>query len=681
MIKKILALFAFSAISLIASPQKGNYEFKKEIPFQPMFVLGSSYYSFQGDIRGPKSNALLGNIGYSAGVLFNLNSKFNCKLSISNASFFESNQDFSFSSNANLYSVDLNYLMEVFEKSKINPYTKVGISSISYNTYNVNNFKKDYAVVVPLGIGLELNVSERIKLNVGMDYCISNADIDKDELSNADNYMTANFNIAYDLFTKKHKKAYVDESFYADVNYSILDNEDSDGDNIADIDDHCPYTPKNIRVDESGCPIDSDLDGIPDYIDKEKNTLPGTIVDQYGVTLDLKSFLYNRKEVASRNYANFYNEFELKKSDFKDVNDYLIAKANAFNLAFNIKEDIEKIKDTYRVKLSEHYEKVPASIINKYLSIEDLISVSNEKDAVVYAVGSYDNVIDAIERQSKLEENGMLETEIIIDKAGSFFEYKIIRENLETQESSTELDSNKSFANDISTKLEKNELVVLDSLSKMSKNEKNQNLIKKDSSKKTSKLSDDKLIYRIQIGAFKSILSKEIFNGVNDVVFFKGRDNLYRYNSGSFDNYQEAVLYLSEMRGRGFKDAFIVTYKGGERIGLSSALSNSIQLNSPTANTFKDKRPKSKNSVNENETYLVQIGIYSNNLDANRLKLISNLKSVNAKKISNKLTSYHIEKIPSLEEAKITLSNIKSMGFEKAFIIKKKNGVRVPFSN
>ena len=71
MIKKISVLFVLSLVSFSAFSQKGNYEISEEIPFQPMFVIGSSYYSFQGDIKGPKTNALLGNIGYNAGALFN----------------------------------------------------------------------------------------------------------------------------------------------------------------------------------------------------------------------------------------------------------------------------------------------------------------------------------------------------------------------------------------------------------------------------------------------------------------------------------------------------------------------------------------------------------------------------------------------------------------------------------
>ena len=43
---------------------------------------------------------------------------------------------------------------------------------------------------------------------------------------------------------------------------------DSDGDGIADKDDKCPNSPKGVKVDAKGCPIDSDGDGVYDSEDK-----------------------------------------------------------------------------------------------------------------------------------------------------------------------------------------------------------------------------------------------------------------------------------------------------------------------------------------------------------------------------------------------------------------------------
>ena len=659
MIKKISVLFVLSIISFSVFSQKGNYEIKEEIPFQPMLVIGSSYYSFQGDIKGPKTNPLLGNIGYNAGVLFNLSTDLDCKISFSNASFYEKNEDFEFSSNANVYSLDLNYGLKFFKNSKINPFTTVGISTISYKTYNEEDFDKDYALVLPLGLGLKLSISERIKLNVGVNYCLSNADIDKDELSNSDNFLTANFNIAYDLFTPKSQVfTYNDESFYNDVNYSLLENEDSDGDKVIDFDDLCPYTPENVKVDEHGCPIDTDLDGIADYIDKEKNTLPGSIVDQFGVTLSDELRLNKKSEVASREYANFYNENEIKRSDYKNVNEFLIAKANAFNKAFNLDVSDDIIKEFYRVKLGEYYEKVPADLINKFLSIEDLISIPQDNGSVVYAVGSYENVIDAINRQTNLETNNLINTDIIIDKNGILEDYLTFNENLITEK------------------------VLVQKNTQENLNEENKR--QKDSTntlEKKPRLDGDKTIYRIQIGAFEEILPKEIFKGVNDVVFFKGGDNIYRYNSGAFDNYNQAIIYLKEMRDRGFEDAFIATYKDGVRVGLSNTLSLENNIKKKIINTPINKKENKSYINKENIFYSIQIGIFSENIDAENLKDLSQVKELKIKKISDKLSSYYIDKIVTLDTAKSKLSSIKSKGFEKAFIIKTKNGKRVPLAN
>ena len=57
---------------------------------------------------------------------------------------------------------------------------------------------------------------------------------------------------------------------------------DSDGDGVADYLDKCPDTPKGAKVDEKGCPVDSDGDGVPDYLDKCSDTPKGAKVDAKG---------------------------------------------------------------------------------------------------------------------------------------------------------------------------------------------------------------------------------------------------------------------------------------------------------------------------------------------------------------------------------------------------------------
>jgi len=57
---------------------------------------------------------------------------------------------------------------------------------------------------------------------------------------------------------------------------------DDDKDGVPNYLDKCPKTPKGVRVDKKGCPIDSDGDGVPDYLDKCKNTPYGAKVNKNG---------------------------------------------------------------------------------------------------------------------------------------------------------------------------------------------------------------------------------------------------------------------------------------------------------------------------------------------------------------------------------------------------------------
>ena len=65
---------------------------------------------------------------------------------------------------------------------------------------------------------------------------------------------------------------------------------DTDGDGVPDYLDECDFTPVAAygQIDEKGCPIDTDGDGVPDYEDECPNTQPEVFgfVDEHGCALD-----------------------------------------------------------------------------------------------------------------------------------------------------------------------------------------------------------------------------------------------------------------------------------------------------------------------------------------------------------------------------------------------------------
>ena len=89
-------------------------------------------------------------------------------------------------------------------------------------------------------------------------------------------------------------------------------------------------------------------------------------IDENGVelTADQYSTMFSDIEVASRKYANFYNEVEIKRENYQTVDEYLIAKANAFNQAFNegLNDDLEVSRLIYKVKIAEFKDGISAQI-------------------------------------------------------------------------------------------------------------------------------------------------------------------------------------------------------------------------------------------------------------------------------------------------------------------------------
>jgi len=645
-LKKALVLFALmSSASIFA--QKGNYDVEPIMPFQPMFSFGTAYHSFQGDIMGPTANSLLGNMGYRAGMRLNMSGNADASLLFSNTSFFEKNEAESFESNIDAIGLHFGYaLNSVFKQSRISPYLNAGVQLLSFKTLNSNQSKwtnTESTIAIPFGLGLRLNISERIDLDATINYTIAMSDIDKSAEENADKFTSVSFTIHYDLFTPKPKaNIYIDDSYFADVNFKALDVEDEDSDLVADVDDYCPKTPIGVQVNQFGCPLDTDNDGIPDYIDQEKNTRKGVVVDEKGVQLTDDKFrsMYSDYEAASREYANFYNENEIKRENYKTTDAYLIAKANAFNKAYNEGEDFDNTVDRlkYKVKLGAFSDVVPANVINKYLSLDDLESISQDDGIVIYAVGTYNSLDGALVKQFELEAKGFDDTYILVDNNGSVSNYVIPAPNPVIDE------DEQVVAPFIDKKIEKTEEVV--------------------------EASSNTTTYRIQIGAFVKELSDKVFEGVDNVVYFSGKDGLVRYMTGSFTEYKDAINYQAQMKARGFEDAFIVTYKNGERISLNLAI-RSEKNPTITEVVVEDEITKS------NIEFIVQILVSKESLSAENLVKMGKLGNIDKEAKGEEMYRYFSGSFISLEDANSRLDEAKLVGYTDAFVFAKLEGERI----
>ena len=625
-------------------------------PIKSMFTLGTGFYSFQGDIVGEESNYLSGNIAYNAGMRFNINDNVDLSFLITGPlDLFEQYTD----EDGNIIKFNSTLLRSfgaqldvdfdnIFKNSRIHPFASLGVMSTSFKTLNPSvsssYLEEETSIGLPVGFGLMLDVSEKMRFDASLKYVLNTADIDHSVLIQSDNYIVLNFAIHYDLFTKDKNVNNYNQKYYSDVDYEKLDIADGDGDLVADIDDFCPKTPAGVKVDQNGCPLDDDADGIANYLDKEKNSDIGSIVDENGVKLsDDKYFsIYSEVDPASREYSDFYNENEISRDDFKSLNAYLIAKANAFNNLYQSTDNDDFIGVKYKVFLSQFAEGVPARVINKLLSIDDLESISQDDGNVIYAVGNYLSVDEALNREFKLEQEGFKNLDILQMENGLL---TIYRPQINDVIINTEDLSSEEVLND-SSELKSDEEVVADQ-------------------------SKSGTVYRVQIGAYKVVLNSEVFSGVKNVISFKGNDGLVRYMTGSFNDYKNAVLYSKEMKARGFNDAFIVTYENGERVALSTAMKGSTSKANREDITAKrksriDKKQQEKSAVN-NVSFRIQIGVFSETLSADDLEKMSKISNV-SKESSGNFYKYYSSDFMNYNDAVSEIEIIKSFGFANAFI-------------
>lgn len=145
------------------------------------------------------------------------------------------------------------------------------------------NFRLGSVVSMRLGSTLHYTFTDNIDNNITKK---AGASFFDDAINN-DFFLYHSFSIHFNLY-RDRSFTNVKAEYYKDVNFDDLDNEDSDGDGVQDWDDLCGNTPKGVKVYPNGCPIDTDRDGVPNYLDKDNATPPGSIVDDKGVAISFQ---------------------------------------------------------------------------------------------------------------------------------------------------------------------------------------------------------------------------------------------------------------------------------------------------------------------------------------------------------------------------------------------------------
>ncbi|WP_163323308.1 tetratricopeptide repeat protein [Draconibacterium mangrovi] len=101
--------------------------------------------------------------------------------------------------------------------------------------------------------------------------------------------------------------------------------------------------------------------------------------------------------------------------------------------------------------------------------------------------------------------------------------------------------------------------------------------ITRTTSSKTEEITEDELIYKIQLGAYSRGLPpyvKRLFDKlsyIRKIENYTDEKGIVVYTTGNLTNYDDAVKMQEQVRREGVEDAYIVPYFNGKRITLSEA--------------------------------------------------------------------------------------------------------------
>ena len=259
---------------------------------------------------------------------------------------------------------------------------------------------------IPVEVGANFHITDRIKFRVGTSMHFAFSDLvdgvtveslgDRKGNKANDKFLYSHFALSFDLNSGKIDSVELDKhSDFDDM--QKLDSIDSDGDLIVDFVDLCAKTPEGVLVDDFGCPLDKDLDGVPDYLDEEKETKPEALVNEVGVTLTDADF-----ELAYRKYKD-----SLGAAYSIDVASVTLGEGSSVAVnTSGFANDDEGFVDVAVVFDSDEGQ-LPKEIRDKLLSQPGFHVVERDDGTREYVVRGYNTLEEAMAAMDQFKKNGM----------------------------------------------------------------------------------------------------------------------------------------------------------------------------------------------------------------------------------------------------------------------------------
>ena len=215
---------------------------------------------------------------------------------------------------------------------------------------------------------------------------------------------------------------------------------------------------------------------------------------------------------------------------------------------------------------------------------------------------------------------------------------------------------------------------------------------------------EDGLVFRVQIGAFKTQLPNTTFKGLSPLNGETTKNGYYRYTAGNFNKIEAANAVKNDLRKLGYRDAFVVAYRNGKRISASEAISllaeegKSVDIAAPQTAGITENLNIPKSILSEQAApvnpqdlvqvtkeidqingllYTIQIGVYSK--QATKQGLL-NLQPIYTKQLPNGLYRYTAGIYNDSLKVVVDRNRVAELGINDAFISAYLNGSSIAFT-
>ncbi|MCI5056288.1 MAG: hypothetical protein MRY83_09275 [Flavobacteriales bacterium] len=435
-------------------------ENKNALIFKPSIGIGTGMFTFFGDItKDQKSNtATLSRVGFNLNISQEitpfLDGGFHFLKGKVGANERSGNRNINFESDISMWGINVSYNFDHFLRKNrdIEPFVTAGIESFEFlsktdlfdrndNFYhywsdgtirsidesspsaaeavrlqrdftyetdiresNLDNFGwyPEKAISFPIGVGVNLYLMRQFSFMIGTNLHLTTTDFvdgitdesigsrkgDKGNDKFLYSYVSLNYRIKYGFGSE--------EGLLPDLDDDDLLAFDEDLDGVIDFIDECQGTPEGVEVDQKGCPIDTDKDGIPDYMDLNPFTYDTAVVVNDQV-IDMK---------AIEEWYERWNDSTGSAAVSGRTTDTVFAKHFSDETLGGTRGD------RFMVRIGEFSGGLPSDVAAELLSIPD-VNTWEEGGITYITVGNYDNVPDALKRQLQLAEEGFKAASIV----------------------------------------------------------------------------------------------------------------------------------------------------------------------------------------------------------------------------------------------------------------------------